>query len=304
MLSFRDISMEDKQAFEACSSQFNYHLCEHCFTDMYMWRSHYGTQICFADGFALVRMTPLSGGHDCYLAPIGAGDLGAALDALEQDAAARGIPLRIVSVAEPMIERIEAARPGRFDFVHDNEDGDDYIYLAEKLRTLSGKKLQSKRNLVNRFKAAYEGRWTYEDMTKDNRKDAFGYHIRWCNQNGCAQNRDFQGETCAIVQALHNFDRLSLRGGLLRLDGEVIAFTFGCRASADMFVVQIEKADHTIPGAYQMINLQFVLRNCDDVEYVNREEDLGLEGLRKAKKSYYPAMRGVKYAAVPKGQNA
>ena len=93
----------------------------------------------------------------------------AALDALEQDAAARGIPLRIVSVAEPMIERIEAARPGKFDFVHDNEDGDDYIYLAEKLRTLSGKKLQSKRNLVNRFKAAYEGRWTYEDMTEDNR---------------------------------------------------------------------------------------------------------------------------------------
>ena len=141
-------------------------------------------------------------------------------------------------------------------------------------------------------------------MTKDNIKDAFGYHIRWCNQNGCAHNRDFEGETCAIVQALHNFDRLNLRGGLLRLDGEVIAFTFGCKATDDMYVVQIEKADHTIAGAYQMINQQFVLRNCDDVEYVNREEDLGLEGLRKAKKSYYPAMRGVKYAAVPKGQNA
>ena len=302
MLPFREISMEDKQAFEACSSHYNYHLCEHCFVDMYMWRSHYGTQICFQDGFALVRMTPLGGGHDCYLAPIGEGDLGAALDALEADAAERGIPLRIVSVAEPMIERIEAARPGKFEFVHNGEDGDDYIYLAEKLRTLSGKKLQSKRNLVNRFKTAYEGRWSYEDMTKDNTKDAFGYHIRWCNQNGCAQNRDFQDETCAIVQALHYFEQLDLHGGLLRLDGEVIAFTFGCKAAPDMYVVQIEKADHTIPGAYQMINQQFVLHNCDDVEYVNREEDLGLEGLRKAKKSYYPVMCGVKYAAVPKGQ--
>ena len=146
--------MEDRQAFEACSSHYNYHLCEHCFVDMYMWRSHYGTQICFQDGFALVRMTPLGGGHDCYLAPIGEGDLGGALDALEADAAGRGIPLRIVSVAEPMIERIEAARPGKFEFVHNGEDGDDYIYLAEKLRTLSGKKLQSKRNLDNRFKTA------------------------------------------------------------------------------------------------------------------------------------------------------
>ena len=103
------------------------------------------------------------------------------------------------------------------------------------------------------------------------------------------------------MQALHNFDYLNLRGGLLRLDGEVIAFTFGCKATPDMYVVQIEKADHTIQGAYQMINQQFVQRNCNDVEYVNREEDLGLEGLRKAKKSYYPAMRGVKYVATPKG---
>lgn len=133
----------------------------------------------------------------------------AALDALEQDAAERGLPFVIVSVAEPMIERIEAVRPGKFTFSHDNEDGDDYIYLAEKLRTLSGKKLQSKRNLVNRFKAAYEGRWSYEDMTRENIKDAFAFHIHWCNLNGCARERDFEGETCAIVQALHNFDYLN-----------------------------------------------------------------------------------------------
>ena len=300
MLPFREITLEDKQAVEACGAHYNYHLCERCFVDLFMWRSHYGTQICFRDGFLLVKMTPLDGGHDCYLAPIGEGDLGGALDALEADAAERGIPFQLVSIAEPMIERIEAVRPEKYSFSHDTEDGDDYIYLAEKLRTLSGKKLQSKRNLVNRFKTAYEGRWSYEDMTTENVKDAFGYHIRWCNQNGCAQNRDFQGETCAIVQALHNFSALALKGGLLRLDGEVIAFTFGCRATPDMYVVQIEKADHTIPGAYQMINQQFVLRNCDDVEYVNREEDLGIEGLRKAKKSYYPVMRGVKYTAVPK----
>ena len=79
-----------------------------------------------------VKMSPLDGGHDCYLAPVGQGDLGAALDALEQDAAERGLPFVIVSVAEPMIERIEAVRPGKFTFSHDSEDGDDYIYLAEK----------------------------------------------------------------------------------------------------------------------------------------------------------------------------
>ena len=248
MLPFREITLEDKPAVEDCGSHYNYHLCERCFVDLFMWRSHYNTQICFRDGFLLVKMTPFGGGHDCYLAPIGEGDLGDTLDALEADAAERGIPFTLVSIAEPMIARIEAVRPGKYTFSHDTEDGDDYIYEAEKLRTLAGKKLQSKRNLVNRFKAAYEGRWSYEDMSKDNVKDAFGYHIRWCNQNGCAHSPDFHGETCAIVQALRNFDALELRGGLLRLDGEVIAFTFGCRATEDMYVVQIERRTARLPA--------------------------------------------------------
>ncbi len=289
---------------ERCGSHHNYHMCERCFVDLFMWRGHYNTKICFMDGFLLVKMTPPNGGDDCYLPPIGEGNLAAVLDALKADAEERGIPFKLVAVAEPMLTRIETAKPGEFVFSHDNEDGDDYIYLAEKLRTLSGKKLQSKRNLVNRFKAAYENRWSYEDMNLENTREAFDFHLKWCEQNGCSNNRDFEGETCAIVQALNNFQALELRGGILRIDGEVIAFTLGCRATDDMYIVQIEKADHSIPGAYQMINQQFVLRNCDDVMYVNREEDLGLEGLRKAKRSYYPVMRGVKYTVVLKTEDA
>ena len=97
---------------------------------------------------------------------------------------------------------------------------------------------------------------------------------------------------------------MDLRGGILRLDGEIIAFTMGCRSTEDVFVVQIEKADHNIQGAYQMINQQFVLRNCRDVKYINREEDLGLEGLRKAKRSYYPEFLVKKYMAVIRGEEA
>lgn len=300
-LPFRTITLEDKQAVEACAAKYNYHLCEHCFVDLFIWRGHYNTQICFLDGFLLVKMNTMDTGEERYLAPIGEGDLKAALKAMEEDAADRGVRFVMVSVADPMIDRIEAVCPGRYDFLHENEDGDDYIYLAEKLRTLSGKKLQTKRNLVNRFLAAYEGRWSYEDITPENTKDAYAFHLKWCRQNGCMHNASFEGETCAIVLELENFSALNIRGGLLRLDGEVIAFTLGCRATDDMYVMQIEKADHDIAGAYQMINQQFVLRNCDEVEYVNREEDLGLEGLRKAKKSYYPIMRGVKNAAVVKG---
>ena len=99
MLPFREITLEDKPMVEHCGSHYNYHLCERCFVDLFMWRSHYNTQICFKDGFMLVKMSPLDGGNDCYLAPVGQGDLGAALDALKQDAAERGLPFVIVSVA-------------------------------------------------------------------------------------------------------------------------------------------------------------------------------------------------------------
>ena len=105
MLPFREITLEDKPMVEHCGSHYNYHLCERCFVDLFMWRSHYNTQICFKDGFMLVKMSPLDGGHDCYLAPVGQGDLGAVLDALEQDAAERGLPFVRASSRSRMTAR-------------------------------------------------------------------------------------------------------------------------------------------------------------------------------------------------------
>lgn len=296
MLEFREITLEDRQRIENYSKHKCYHLCEHCFTDLFIWRGHYETRICFWNDFLLVKMKTPEEKKTMYLAPIGNGDLSSAINAIEQDAKENNIPFVMCSIPEHLKLEIESLFPDKYNF--DTDEGSwDYIYLSEKLQSLSGKKLQSKRNLVNRFMSNYEGRWSYEDLSKDNTHDAFNFHIKWCEQNGCMRDNAFWGETCAIGIGLNHFDALGLKGGILRLDNEVIAFTFGSRACEDMFVVQIEKADHDIQGAYQMINQQFVKRNCTDVKYVNREEDLGLEGLRKAKKSYYPEMMGVKYCA-------
>ena len=295
MLEFREVRLEDKARVENCTQAYSYPLCEHCFTDLFIWRGHYHTRICFWEDFLLVQMQTAEK-ETMYLAPIGRGDLAAAVSLLEQDAAERGVPFVMCSIAEEMKPRLEAALPGRYAY-STCEDSWDYIYLSEKLRTLSGKKLQAKRNLINRFLLMHEGHWSYEDITPENTHETFQFHLRWCKQNGCMRDQEFWGETCAIGLALNYFEELDLHGGLLRLDGEIIAFTLGSRATEDMFVVQIEKADHTIDGAYQMINQQFVQRNCTDVKYVNREEDLGLPGLRQAKQSYHPVMMGVKYCA-------
>ena len=112
--------------------------------------------------------------------------------------------------------------------------------------------------------------------------------------------RLYDDTALARLQTILLFRELELTGGVLRVNGKIVAFTLGEALCEDTFVVHIEKAYADVDGAYTMINQQFVQRNCTDVMYVNREEDLGLEGLRKAKKSYYPVMRGVKYMAVPK----
>ncbi|RKJ81782.1 DUF2156 domain-containing protein [Butyricicoccus sp. 1XD8-22] len=299
MLPFREPALEDREAVEKCAAAYNYPLCEHCFVDVFIWQGHYHTRICFYEGFLLIKMTPTDGAHDIYLAPIGEGNLRSAVEALQADAVEQGIPFLMVSVAEDMLPRLEEAMPNAFSYSW-SEDGADYIYLSEKLQTLSGKKLQSKRNLVNRFKANYDGRWAYEDLTEENIHEVFDFHMKWIDDNHHLYESDFLGETCAISLALRNFTPLGLRGGILRLDGKIIAFTLGKQSTPDMFVMQIEKADHTIPGAYQMINQQFALHNCTDVTYINREEDLGIDGLRQAKRSYQPVMLAKKYTAVPK----
>lgn len=297
-LPFRKIELEDKEEIERCAGYYQYYLCEHCFVDLYMWQDHYHTQICIFEDFLLVKMKPANNIMDTfYLAPIGHGDLKKAILAIEADAEARNIPFLMVSIAEPMIERIEAVLPQRFFFEHGTEDGDDYIYLAEKMRTLKGKKLQSKRNLVNRFCTEYEGRWAFEEMKANALDEVLAFHAEWCKKRGRVEGQGFEGETRALRRVLPHMDRLDTKGGILRLDGNIIAFTLGTQSTKDMYVIQIEKAEADVSGAYQMINQQFAQRFCQEVTYINREEDLGLEGLRKAKKSYYPVMRGVKYAA-------
>ena len=138
------------------------------------------------------------------------------------------------------------------------------------------------------FKAMYENRWSYEKMMKDNLEDCFQMALKWRNDNGCNDDEEKNAEMCVTLNSLRLFEELELTGGVLRLDGEIIAFTMGEPVSEDTFVVHIEKAFADVQGAYPMINQQFVSNECGEYQYINREEDTGAEGLRKAKLSYRP----------------
>ena len=143
-------------------------------------------------------------------------------------------------------------------------------------------------NHVNRFRKEFEGRWSYESMKKENLEECFQMALKWRKENGCNDDTDKNAEMCVTMNALRLFEELDLKGGILRIDGKIVAFTIGEPICPDTFVVHIEKAYADVPGAYTMINQQFVEHECMDYKYVNREDDAGSEGLRKAKLSYKP----------------
>lgn len=287
MLNFRNIEIEDEELIKKYFYKENYFLCEYSFVDIFIWQRAYNTKIAEHNGFLYTKMT--EDNVDYFFAPFGEGDFKAAMEVLFEYTKKRNMPLILISLPPAIKEKIEQAYPDKFEF-EENRNNMDYIYLAEKLANLSGKKLHKKKNHVNKFMKEYEGRWTYEDLTEDNIKEFFSYQVNWCEGNN-----DFLGELCATSAALRNFTRLKLMGGIIRLDGRIIAITLASKPFDDMVIVHIEKADSSINGAYQIINQQFVQHSCSDVKYVDREEDLGIEGLRKAKMSYYPEILAMNY---------
>ncbi len=194
-------------------------------------------------------------------------------------------------VQEPEFELLEQWYPGRFVIEYDR-DSADYVYETEKLTTLAGKKLHGKRNHINNFKRTYPN-WSYERITEENQEDCFSMAMKWRKEHVCPHGDDDcdeekRDEMCVTLNALRLREELGLVGGLIRVDGEVVAFTIGEPLNPDTFVVHIEKAFADIQGAYPMINQQFVEHEVQGFQYVNREEDTGAEGLRKAKLSYRP----------------
>ena len=192
-------------------------------------------------------------------------------------------------VTKDQFASLDSWYPGRYQYT-ETRDYADYVYEAEKLATLSGKKLHSKRNHINRFKILYEERWDYERLTEDNVEECFQMALEWRNLNEVDEDEEKNAEMSVTLNSLRLFRELQLTGGILRVDGKIVAFTLGEPLNEDTFVVHIEKALADVEGAYTVINQQFVEHEIlGKYKYVNREDDVGQEGLRKAKLSYKPA---------------
>lgn len=285
MLNFKEPQIEDKPIADKILYPLGYRLCEYCFGDLFIWRKVYHTEIAFEDGYMYVRF--MQGDKRFYLFPAGFGDLEKAIRNIYDEAKAEGTEFKLACVTPEMKAELEEAFPGKFEY-EPVRDSFDYIYNASDLITLAGRKFHSKRNHVTRFQNL--GNWSYEAVTPDNLALCKKMSDEWCEINGCTMNLGLKSESCAVKQAFDHFEELGLSGGMLILDGRVVAFSMGQKLCNDTFIVHIEKAFSDVEGAYTMINKEFAAHNCGDYVYINREDDAGDEGLRKAKLSYHPAI--------------
>jgi hypothetical protein len=231
--------------------------------------------------------------------PVGTGDLKSVLNLLIEDARQEGQPFCMRGACLCMKDDLEATMPQQFVFTSDRNYS-DYIYLRSDLTTLTGKKYQPKRNHINKFRKTYT--YQYFPITPSCIEECLELEAEWYKANNSDQQQGTDNERRALTYALHNFEALGLTGGLLRVEGKVAAFTFGMPINHETFGVHVEKANTTIDGAYAMINYEFAQRIPTQYIYINREEDLGIEGLRKAKLSYQPQTILEKYVVYLKSQ--
>ncbi len=287
MINFQQITIEDKDKLNQFLTKSTFRNCDFSFSNIFCWEPKYQTTFAIESDFLFFRF--YAGGKKVgYMYPLGSGELKTAIEMIMADSAERNEPFRMYALTREMFNNVDRLFPGKFNY-ETGRSWFEYIYESQDLITLKGKKLQSKRNHVNKFKRTYS--YEYLPITDDIIPECLELYCKWCKENGgCMENKSLIDEKSSVERAFANFRQLGLIGGALRVDGTIVAYSYGQQLTPDTFGVHAEKALYEIDGGFSMINQQFAEHVCAGYTYMNREEDLGLESLRQAKMSYHPVI--------------
>lgn len=277
MLDFRTPTLDDGERIRAFVRESGQIGCDVSFVNTYLWREHYDIRVAFTDD-AYYKCYARGGEVTGYALPITRGDLRAAVDTLLADACERGATPLIGLLSDRNADLIRELYGGSVSVSHER-DSFDYLYERANLAELRGKKYHAKRNHISRFYRTYQN-ISFREINPENFSDVLSVTERWIATGGDT------GELQIIRDALAHFDTLGLFGLLLYVDGRAVAMSIGSAISDEVCDVNFEKAVE-IPEAYAVINNEFAKR-FDSFVLFNREEDMGLEGLRKSKLSYHP----------------
>jgi hypothetical protein len=279
---FKPLALEDREQITSFLRRNPPITSELTFTNLFMWRNHYRFRWCVAADSLLI-LGDTADGLPFALPPVGPGDLTPALRQLFSFIGGLSPTVQIhrfpEALAQPYVEPLSLT-------VREDRANSDYIYRTESLATLKGRKYHRKRNHTKRFRQSHTYR--YEPLNREYIEACLELEEDWCRLRNCVENQTLLGEEQAIHEALTHFHELYCQGAVILVDNKVVAFSLGEQLNPDTAVIHIEKANPEFTGAYAVINQEFCQNGWGEFTYINREQDMGEEGLRRAKLSYYP----------------
>lgn len=293
---YKSFSIEDHDLVCEYVAKSNYIEHNLSFTNMFLWRKMFKLSLYVSENFLIV-FSEVDGEYFCLNPICDKKYIPDAIEFLVKHFKSINKPLIIHNCLKEVKEVIETHYGDKFEYIATRETF-DYIYLTEKLMNLTGKKLQKKRNHVNSFIKEYENR--YEYVSFENNPEIINDCLVFLNEwdlSKEAVERDIYLETeiDGAKDVLNNFKALKCRGGAIKIDGKVSAFSIGTYLNQGTGVINIEKAIPEIRGLYPMMRKLFVTNEMGCCKYINTEDDVGDEGLRKAKLSFYPEYLLEKY---------
>jgi uncharacterized protein len=291
---FKPIELTDKDIFDRFLHQDPPLTSELTFTNLFVWRHCYHPLWARSDDCLLIVLQP-EDRQPFGLPPVGPGDKAEALDRLSRVLMEMTADVQICRVGEDFVEnQLDRDRYGaRLD-----EDNSDYVYLARDLIDLSGNRFHRKKNHLNRFLKSHE--FQYKPLDAALVQDFLDMQESWCQMRECVEDPALLSEDFAIREALKGFGQLDYQGAAIMMGSRVEAFSMGEALNRETAVIHFEKANPDIPGLYAAINNLFCRHAWSEMEYINREQDLGIPGLRKAKQSYNPHHMSNKYILTPR----
>ena len=291
-LDFKEPNISDYSYLNSFLAPFNNESfsCEANPITLFMWKGLYHQRVAVFDDMLFIS---LGEEQNIFLLPF-ATDMQKAVNTLKNHTDKKGVPLMFLGSEGARLNLFKEHFENDFSF-EESRDDFEYVYLSEKLINLNGKKYHSKRNHISAFSRTYN--WQYETLCNDNLAEVFNMADVWVDYQTKEYGYDkgVEVENASLKRLLPEMEKIGIKGGLIRVDGKVVAFTFGSPINDKVFNVQVEKALPEYRTAYSIINKEFVANELTNFEYVNREDDLGLEGLRRAKSSYQPEILLKKY---------
>ena len=293
MTNFKKIEISDFEIINPILKKYNVENCDHCFFTMLIWSFRHHVEYTIFENTLFMRTE--GDNSYWYLSPVGELPFEKAVQVIIEDAKANNYRIKIFAMDETQKSIMEQHFENQFEIVADR-DTFDYIYRTEDLSNLPGKNYQKKRNHCSRFERD-NPEYTFNILTSENIEKAKEFEREWCRRNNCDECQGLYAEREGIIEILDNFDKTDIVGAFIETKDGIVAFTLASPINDNMVDIIVEKAFHEITGAYAVINRDFA-RNClQGYEFINREDDMGQENLRKAKIANFPCEIRAKYLA-------